>query len=533
MPPPRFKPGPAYKAAARVAADKPLHPVSDGICGVCGLPRERLVEYRIPVTRWGGNPSTRYNWKLNVDNGAADWYFKNRGKLIERPADTGWLKHIEGNQSFGATTYQTVPMIGWVAKDAESYGFSVKKHGPQQSAEPGHPDVGNGVRKDGSLVRDNDPHDTSVEAPPEFIAEGVRLVVKRAGRADGSDGVPGVKYWVLDNEPMLWNHTHRDLRPKPVTYDELWERTVKYAEAIKAADPSAKVAGFCSWGWMDLYYSSADEGDDRYATKADWQAHGKVGLCEWFIRKCGEYKKTHGKPLVDVLDVHWYPQGEVKGRGAYTGRGMDPELNAYRLRSTRDLWDPKYEQESWIRRTGNYTPVALLPRVKKWVADYNPGMEVCLGEYNFGGADNVTGGLAQAEVFGVLAREGADLAFIWHTPEGSQELAWRLFRSYDGRKGSFGDQLLDASTDHADLSAFAARRKADGAVTVAVINKDLHGPCELTLDVGKLKGKMRVWRFDQDTGDKVVEVKEQAADVDGTVRLTLPAASASMLVVTP
>ncbi len=425
-------------------------------------------------------------------------------------------------------------MIGWVAKDASSCGFSVAKYGPQKATEPGHPDVGDGVKPDGSLVAGNDPHDTSVEAPPEFIAEGVRLVVKNAGKADGSDGSPGVKYWTLDNEPMLWHATHRDIRPKPLGYDELWERTENYATAIKSADPTAKVAGFCGWGWMDLYYSAADAGGDNYRTLPDFKAHDKVGLAEWFIRKCGEYNKAHDdKALVDVFDMHWYPQCQFKGQGPYLGKGMSQGLCDLRMRSTRDLWDPKYEQESWIKNTGNYTPVALIPRLKQWIADCNPGMELCIGEYNFGGGDNVTGGLAQAEVFGVLAREGVDLAFIWYAPEGTQELAWKLFRSYDGKRGRFGDEWLDCQSDNPDLSIFAAKRTKDGAATVVAVNKNLNSPCELKLDLGKLKGKLSVWRFDQDIGDMVVEVVEQGGAVDGTVMLTLPAASASMMVVAP
>ena len=86
---PRFEAAAPYAATARVDADKPGRKISDGIYGVCELPREKLIEYHIKITRWGGNPSTRYNWKLGVDNGAADWYFKNRGNLLRRPADTG------------------------------------------------------------------------------------------------------------------------------------------------------------------------------------------------------------------------------------------------------------------------------------------------------------------------------------------------------------------------------------------------------------------------------------------------------------
>ncbi len=55
--PPHFKAGPAYSASARVDADKPGRKISDGIYGVCDLPREKLIEYGITITRWGGNPS--------------------------------------------------------------------------------------------------------------------------------------------------------------------------------------------------------------------------------------------------------------------------------------------------------------------------------------------------------------------------------------------------------------------------------------------------------------------------------------------
>ena len=333
--PPRFKTAAPYAAHAQIVVGKPLHAISDGIYGVCALPREKLIEYGIPITRWGGNPSTRYNWRLGVDNAGSDWFFRNRGQILDRLSDTGYLRTIESNQVIGATTYQTVPMIGWVAKDATSYGFSVAKYGQQKATEPANPDVGNGIRPDGSPVTGNDPRDTSVAAPPEFIGQAVRFVSSRAGKADGSSGLPGVKYWVLDNEPMLWHATHRDVHPHPLGYDELWDRTVKYAEAIKRADPSAKVAGFCSWGWTDLYYSALDAGGDNYRTHADFVAHGKVGLAEWFIRKCGQYTKEHaGKTLVDVFDFHWYPQGSVRGQGVYVGKGLNPELNALRMRST-------------------------------------------------------------------------------------------------------------------------------------------------------------------------------------------------------
>ncbi|HJZ92375.1 MAG TPA: glycoside hydrolase family 44 protein [Gemmataceae bacterium] len=522
MPVRKFPPAPAYAVIATIKINETGHPIREEIYGVSTLPRDKLVAYAIPITRWGGNRSSRYNWNANADSAGRDWFFKNGGSPAKDEAQTGWVRFVRENQERGATAYVTAPTLGFVAKDRTSYGFSVNKYGKQQATETGHPDVGSGLRPDGTPVTGNDWRDTSVEAGPKFIADGVRLVVRHTR--------PGTRYWALDNEPMLWHETHRDVRPKPLGYDELWDRTVGYAEAIRAADPSAKIAGFCSWGWTDLFYSAADEGGDRYRSRPDYHAHGQVPLAEWFIRKCGEYKRAHGRPLVDVFDFHWYPQAQADGRGPYMGTGKDLKLNDLRLRTTRDLWDPAYEPESWIKRAGDGKATMVLRRVRAWIDKHNPGMEVCLGEYNFGGGDNISGALAQADVFGILARERVDLAFIWSRPEGTQELAWKLFRNYDGAGGRFGDLYLPSECECHDLTVYAAKRIKDRATTIAVINKNLGSPSMVKLNVAGLKGKMRVWQFDQETDGRVVERTKDAGDVDGSITVTVPAASGTMIV---
>jgi Glycoside hydrolase family 44 len=513
-----------YKVSGKIDLCLPGTRISEGIYGVCDANDSLLRAYGIAVTRSGGNPSSRYNWKINADNGASDWYFKNRGAPITDLGDNHYVKLIQTAKSHGATTYQTIPMLGWVAKDNTSYSFPVNKFGPQQQVEPNHPDVGDGVRADRKQLLKADPNDTSIAVGPDFVADAVAFAVDRAGRAQSG----GVKYWALDNEPMLWHKTHRDVRPEPLGYDELWELTVKYAEAIKKADPTAKVAGFCSWGWTDLFYSSKDEGSDKYASQPDYRAHERMPLAEWYISRCAEYKCKTGRPLIDVFDFHWYPQAEVKGQSPYSGKGMDVSLNELRLRSTRDLWDPNYVQESWIR-SSDRRPTQVIRRIRGWIEKYDPGLGLCVGEYNFGGGDNITGGLAQAEVFGILAREKVDLAFIWHTPEGTQNLAWQLFRNYDGHGSRFGDELLTTTCTDDDLAVFAARRK-DGAVTIVAVNKNLGGECEFKLGATGLKGQMHVWRFDSAAG-RLAAVPGESIAVDGSIKLTLPAASASMLVI--
>ncbi|WP_020473988.1 glycoside hydrolase family 44 protein [Zavarzinella formosa] len=528
-PPPKFPTGESFNAVARVNIDGKGHMIPDGIYGVCDLPGEKVSRYGIPITRWGGNRTSRFNWKINADSAGKDWFFKNGGQSISDMSDSAYVKFIRQNQQAGATAYLTIPMLGYVAKDHHSHAFSVGKYGKQQAVESGHSDVGNGVSLERGAINWNDPEDTSVAVGPQYIAEAVRFVSQKAGRANASN--PGVKYWVLDNEPMLWHLTHRDVRKKAVGYDELWDLTVKYAEAIKREDPSAKVAGFCSWGWSDLFYSAADEGDDQYRSHPDFSAHGRIPLAEWFIMKCADYKKNNGKALIDVFDLHWYPQAQLEGRDPYLGHGMSLKFNQLRMRTTRDLWDPAYVPESWTKDAAGGGPAMVVRRAKEWIAKHNPGMELSVGEYNFGGSDNITGGLAQADVLGILAREQVDLAFIWNTPEGTQELAWKLFRDYDQQGGRFGDRYLPTDSNSQDVSVYAAKRSKDGATTIVVVNKSLTGEAKTTLDLPGLKGRMRMWRFDQETDGKVMELPTESKQVNGAVNLTIPAASATMIVI--
>ena len=519
---PSFPESAAYAAEASIDIGAAGHAIRDDIYGTCDMSKEKLQAYSLTNVRWGGNRSSRFNWKINADNAGKDWFYKNGGSRVNDPAEGGWTRFLFEKQALGSSGYVTIPTLGYVSKDHESHAFSIKKYGKQHTSEAGHADVGDGFISAGQSLTGNDWRDTSIEAGPEFMAEGVRFAVLRAGEKP--------RYWALDNEPMLWHETHRDVRTKPMSYDELWERTLKYAEAIKAADPTSKVAGFCSWGWTDLFYSAADEGGDDYRTKMDHRNHGSCPLAEWFIKKCGDYKREHGKSLVDVFDLHWYPQAEMGGRSPYLGRDTSLGFNQLRMRTTRDLWDPNYRQESWIHGASGGKPTMILRRAKDWIAKHNPGMEICLGEYNFGGEDNITGALAQAEVFGTLAREQIDLAFIWTHPEGSQELAWKLFRNFDGTGSKFGDRYLPSISKQADLSVFASKRN-DGATTIAVVNKNLCSPCTLKLAVPGLNGSLQVWRFDQTTGKQVVAATKDAQSVNGEITITLPAASGTMLVI--
>lgn len=429
----------------------PTHPISPLIYGIAlDGRREKQDTHQwalgATVRRWGGNPSSRYNWKHGTAwNVANDWYFRNVKTV-------SWQDFLDANRAHGVQSVVTVPMLGWVAKDTESVGFPVSKLGAQQRTDPTRPEAGNGLGKDGKPLSPPPPSQTSVEAPPAFVAEWVRAIREK-------DAAPrGVRMYILDNEPMLWSSTHRDVRPEPLTYDELLRRTVEYGTEVRKADPDALLAGPAEWGWTNYFFSAADVAPGVRG-RPDSKAHGGVPLLVWYLRQLREHEQKTGVRLLDVVDVHFYPQSRV---GVGTSGATDAETNARRLRSTRALWDATYKDESWIGE-----PVRLIPRLKQWIAENYPGRGLSIGEYNFGASGHMSGGLAQAEALGRFAQGGLTSAFYWEYPPDRSPTFWafRAYRNFDGQGGRFLDTYVPSTVDGELASLFASR---DGRHLVAV-----------------------------------------------------------------
>ncbi|MFO0756274.1 MAG: glycoside hydrolase family 44 protein [Byssovorax sp.] len=409
------------------------------------------------IRRWGGNPASRYNWELgNAWNTANDWFFEN----VDYTAIPGFNARtfLDDDLEHGVQTALTVPMIGWVAKDTKSFSFPVSSFGPQRAVDPGKPDAGNGVGPDGKPIAPGPPSRTSAPMPPESIGRWIAQI--RA--EDQRRGVRSVRQYILDNEPMLWNSTHRDVHPEPVTYDELVDRTVRYASAVRAADPDAEIAGPALWGWP-AYFFSAKDAAEGFHKKPDRRAHGDKPLLAYYLERLRDHERKTGVRLIDVVDVHFYPQAERVG-GEHGG--TDARTTALRIRSTRALWDPSYTDESWIN-----DKIQLIPRMKRIIAENYPGLEFSIGEYNFGAERHMSGGLAVAEALGRFAANGVHSAFYWTYPPAESPAFWafRAYRNFDGQGGRFLDlALVTGAAEGASL--FASRDRAGSHIVAILLN---------------------------------------------------------------
>ena len=434
------------------------------------------------MRRWGGNPTTRYNWQIHAWNINADWFYENK----DAPAYT---KFLSDTAVHGMTSALTVPIMGWVAKDTTSVGFPVSVVPGQERTDPYNPAAGSGVAKDGkTLLPPGPPTRTSTQITPDFVKKWVEAI-RRADVANGNKR--SVQQYILDNEPALWQNTHRDVRTEPLGYDELLDRTIQYGTAIRQADPDAVIAGPAEWGWLGYLYSGKDA-VDNFKTKRDRKAHGDVPFIEWYLQRLREHEQKTGVRVLDVVDLHYYPQSDnVYGNGV---GGSDEKTNALRLRSTRSLWDPDYEDESWLKEK-----LRILPRMKEWVAKNYPGRGLSIGEWSFGGEGSMSGALATAEALGRFGQFGLTSAFYWTYPpaESPTAFAFLAFRNFDGKGGRFLDwslpttvpapakTLLGATRDDAPLVSLFASRDAEGKHVIALaINTSPDVPVTARIDVG-------------------------------------------------
>lgn len=457
----------------------------------------------LPVERWGGDQTTRYNYQLDAFNNAADWYFENTFNAASGFPDTSLFNtQVEQDEVSGTKTMATVPMVGWTTLHTNACGYSVAKYGAQQGWDPNRPDCGNGVLLNGNNVVNN-PADTSEPIDETFTAGWVKYLVGKFGNAASG----GVAIYELDNEPEWWDSTQADVHPLPLTYDELTNDGLSYAKAIKDNDPTAEVSGPVLSCWMCFYYSKLDI-ETGWATgpcncangnPVDRLAHNNVPLIDYYLQHFAAYEAANGVRLLDYVDLHTYFSADNL---AFSPAG-DTGVQQARLDSTRVFWDPTYTDPNFTdpdNRTDSapMVPPEMIPRAQSWIANDYPGTKLAFTEYNWGGTEAISGALAQADLLGIFGSYGVDMATLWWNTYNPQTTAlmqlpalkaFEVYRNYDGKNSMFGDMALTStSANQGALAVYGALRTVDNTITVVVINKS-YGDLTSTLSLANLTPK--------------------------------------------
>ena len=501
------------------------HPINPNIYGVAHATTADLNDLNSPLNRNGGNNTTRYNWQLNADNRGNDWYYESIADGSATAGERGDT-FVANSRAANAQAMLTIPTIEWVAKvganRSKLAGFSIAKYGAQTGNDwQWFADAGNGVRTNGQYVTGNDPNDANVPSNSTFQQGWVQHLVGRWGT--NMNG--GLRYYILDNEPSIWQGTHRDVRPTGPTMDEIRSKMLDYGAKIKAVDPSALVVGPEEWGWSGYFYSGYDQ---QYGAAHGWGSlpdrnnHGGADYLPWLLDALRQNNTATGVRLLDVFTVHYYPQG-----GEFSD-DVSSAMQLRRNRSTRSLWDPGYVDETWIN-----DKVQLIPRLTGWVNNYYPGTLTGITEYNWGAESHINGATAQADIYGIFGREGLGMAARWATPASSTPTykAMKLYRNYDGSRSTFGETSVSATAPNPDaVAAFAAQRSSDGALTVMVIAKSLSGSTPATIALANFahNGAAQAWQL---TAANAITRLSDVSVSGSSFAVTLPPQSITLFVV--
>lgn len=489
----------------QVDAGAGQHPISPLIYGLNNADSATVSYLNVPLNRAGGNVFSTYNWQQDAANTASDYFYESLSRGDGTPANSS-DQTITMTQGAAAQPIVTIPTLGEVAKlgagRAPLSSFSVAKYGPQKATDPFLPDAGNGILTNGNPIVNNDPNDAYIASNVAFQQGWVQHMVDTFGTANNG----GVKYYALDNEPSIWFSSHRDVAPNGATMDQVLQDIIAYGNMIKSVDPGAQVQGPEEWGFDGIIYSGADQQyiqTHNFQTNVlpDSMSHGNMQYYPYLLQQLSQYEQAHGTRLLDTLTAHLYPQSNE-----FLG-GESHSLDLLRNRSTRSLWDPNYVDESYIN-----TQVQLIPRLKDWINTYYPGTKIGITEYNWGNVDHMNGATAEADVLGIMGREGGVyMANMWDYPDypaTANELpgynAIKLYRNYDGNKSAFGDTSVSTTVPNPDeVAAFSAVRASDGALTIMVDNKNLFDPAnpgamtsiQINLANFAGNGKAQVWQL--------------------------------------
>ncbi len=495
------------------------------------LPKE------LTFNRMGGNRATAYNWETNYSNAGADYKYQN-DQSASSSTVPGAAVVAEATPTFaaGQAFMWTIPMIGYVSGDACmcNVGITDSDRAARMAA---HFKVSKSA-KGSPFTRTPDQKDPFVYQD-EFVNW---FESKYPGR---STHPTAPVFFSLDNEPDIWHVTHREIQsdigdnpktPRLLTYTAFSDTTVAYAKAIKAVMPNALIFGPATATYTGITKLGRHPTPDP--------VYGSENFVDVYLDRLKAASAAASKRLLDVLDIHFYPQnGTSAGQIGNDYATQDEAMIQARVQAPRSLWDPTYNDGSWVTNVTN-GPIRLIPRLRAQIVAHYPGTKLAITEYYYGRGGDISGGIAQADVLGIFGREGVFAAAlfpnagIWAPPykgDGNKAFAFifgafRMFRNYDGSGAAFGDTGLKSNTSDDESSSVYASRDSLGRVVVVAINKT-NEPKVARLTLNGVSGLStgRVYRLTVDSSTPTRAAEDLSLSSNGTL-YTMPAMSVSTIV---
>ena len=490
--------------------------VSPYVYGINGFGKFVATKTRWGLIRQGGDGCTAYNWTNDYTNSGADYcYYQgaaDNGNLAGKYTDTTG-DSIPAAQAKGEAFLTTIPILDFVAaKYDRNTGWNPST---SSSACPGADSTcAKWSGTDAANVVDPNPGDpgynktltfaTTDPNSPAFVKNVMTKGSAFCSCAPGTTSCAGcsvatnpvaedefvnflkVNYaagapiiFSLDNEPNYWSSTHPELWPNTcgdgvITYDDIVTRNKAAALAVKKAWPTAQVFGPVV-AQDGIIFAHSYENDTHWPTE----------FTDHYLAQMQAASVAAGVPLLDAYDVHYYTDG---------GTGDDSKC----VQAPRLFWDPNFTDVSasatdsldfgWNGDVGSgayfdtkWYPRQMIPRLQRKIATAYPAGGVAapglaFSEYNPGCEQTIGGAVAEADLLGVMGREGVYAATAWplqSTTGNFLVAAFDLYRNYDGNGAVVGDLAVQASSSDYKSATVYAFSHSDGsaAVDVVAVNK--------------------------------------------------------------
>ncbi|MDZ7632023.1 MAG: glycoside hydrolase family 44 protein [Gemmatimonadaceae bacterium] len=487
--------------------------------------------------RMGGNRLTAYNWENNYSNGGSDYFFQNNADVSTAPGN-GVSRRATPTFARGQAFLATVPMIGYVSADACNCNVGTSDADRANRL---------ATRFRISRATKGSAFTLTPNASDAFVYQDEFVNWFESTYPGRSSHPTAPVFFSLDNEPDIWHATHKQINsdlndnastPRLQTYTAFTDTSIVYAKAIKAVAPNALIFGPATATYTGLSLLG------RYPTPDP--IYGTQNFTDIYLDRMRVASAAAGRRLLDVFDLHYYPEmGTPNGAIVNDYATQDAAMIEARVQAPRSLWDPTYTDNSWVPGAAG-GPLRLIPRIRDQIAARYPGTKIAITEYYYGRGGDISGGIAQADVFGIFGREGVFAASLWPfagvnaSPyNGNGNLAYayifgalRMYRNYDGAGSSFGDTGLQATTSNVAQSSIYASRTGAGRTVLVVINKTTTPKVtRITLNgVGSPTGA-QVYLMQNGTPNPA---RQADVTISGNIlTYTMPALSVSTLALTP
>jgi len=395
----------------------------------------------------GGNNATKYNWRKKISS-HPDWYNNNYNHNWDYAAKTlqDSMPGVQGMWAF--------QLIGYAAKnlsnnfDDWTYNGSTWWSGTCQNLAGGGTANGGGgcnatVNGNTNLYLQTCTPDSTTAILDHWFGTG--------GLGLNSNNV---KYWSMDNEPDGWNSTHDDVMPTLPNAEAFMQLYFAVAKKARAKFPNIKLTGpipMSEWQWYTWNNAKISVSGTDY----NW--------LEFFIKRCAEEETASGVRLLDVIDIHSYPNESnnsdiVQGHRVYFDSTYNyPGANGVK---TTDIsgWDP------------NMTKEYIFGRCNKWLNQYmglNHGVTCAVSEFGLTNNNaNVTAN-GYASILGTFADNNVEFFTPWYWYPGMWETL-HLFSRY-----AKNIRIQSISSNELDVSAYSSVNTANDSVTIILVNRNL------------------------------------------------------------